>query len=157
MDTKIVPPTLLELLQIEATLLYQFGAEIKFREPNFNVKVVRSRKTGRIKQVFLNGKYFAAIRANDGFIIPSLEGWKILASFTKPMQLPCIEILEDIQGFIAEGKTLFSKHVIRANPEILPGEEVCISSKGKIIASGKAMLPGIEMGRIKKGKAVKTR
>mgnify|MGYP001626163395 FL=1 len=157
MDTKKNSVNILEKRQLEAVIYYQYGVELSLDVERNQIEVTRSRKTGRIKQIFLNKKYFASLRAKDGFIIPSIYGWKYIAS-ASASTLPCIEIKEDIAQFIADGKTLFSKHVVRAHADILPGDEVCIKTvKGEIIASGKAILPGTEMGIIRIGKAVKTR
>lgn len=151
-------PTHLELRQLESTLFYQLGVEINLQSHAHSITVIRSRKTGRVKQVYIGDNLFASIRANDGFIIPSRWGWGFLATNSDLHSLPYVEVPEDITSFIAEGKTLFSKHVKEANNDILPGDEVCIiNDRGEIVASGKAVLPGWEMGRIKKGKAVKTR
>lgn len=147
-----------ELRQIEAIIYYQLGIEVDLSDLAPKIRVVRSKQTGRIKQLLLEGKTLFSLRATDGFIVPSLEGWKFLVSRAKTENLLCVVVPQDIASFVAEGRTLFSKHVIKANENIAPGDEVCIMTEtGDVVAQGKAMLPGREMGLIKIGKAVKTR
>ena len=122
------------------------------------MKIARSRKTGRLREIYINENLFATIRLSDGFLVPTLYGWELL--LTKGQKY-FVEVPEDAAQFIAEGKTVFSKHVIRTHEDILPGDEVVIVSQTdksvKVYGSGKAILPATSMGKIKKGKAVKTR
>ncbi len=147
-----------ELRALEAVILYQLGVEIRLEDAALNVRGIRSRRTGRLKQVLLDGKPVITIRANDGFVVPNRDGWEFLARLSYDKKPPCVVVPSDVARFVAEGRTLFSKHVLRAEGEIHPGDEVCIKSdNGEVVGSGKALLPGWEMGRIKRGKAVKTR
>lgn len=147
-----------ELRVLESILRYQLGIEIKLDDIKARLTVVRSRKTGRIKQVLIDGKLFATIRASDGFIILSKEGWRTVIELAQGGSLPCVTVPDDVATFVADGRTLFSKHVVASDGEILPGDEVCVKSeRGEVVGAGRAMLPGWEMGRTKRGKAVKTR
>ncbi|QOJ79666.1 hypothetical protein IG193_04225 [Infirmifilum lucidum] len=147
-----------ELRALEAVILYQLGVEVRLEGASLNVRGVRSRRTSRLKQILLDGKPVITIRANDGFVVPKRDGWEFLARHSDDKRLPCVIVPGDVARFVAEGRTLFSKHVIKAEGEIYPGDEICIKSdNGEIVGSGKALLPGWEMGRIKRGKAVRTR
>ena len=60
--------------------------------------------------------------------------------------------------FIEEGSDVFAKHVVEANEEIRPMEEVIVlNSHNEVIAVGRAVLSGDEMLEFRKGVAVKVR
>lgn len=69
-----------------------------------------------------------------------------------------VKVQEEAAPFIAEGKSLFAKHVMDADEEILPHEEVIvINEENEVLAVGKALLSGREMKAFKRGVAVRVR
>jgi len=69
-----------------------------------------------------------------------------------------VKVQEDVELFIAEGKSVFAKHVVDADEEIRPQEEVIvIGEDSRVLAVGKAVLTGREMKVFKHGVAVKVR
>jgi len=59
---------------------------------------------------------------------------------------------------VAEGRNVFAKHVVEADPEIRSGDEVIVVDERDIlVAVGKAVLSGEEMVAFSRGIAVKTR
>jgi 7-cyano-7-deazaguanine tRNA-ribosyltransferase len=69
-----------------------------------------------------------------------------------------VRVQKDAEPFIAEGKSVFAKHVVDADPEIRPQEEVIVTSENnRVLAVGKAVLTGKEMKAFKNGVAVKVR
>lgn len=119
------------------------------------VKVIKTR--GRIRQVLIDGEPICAIRASDGFIVLNRRGAELLHAALKPPRLRVV-VREEAAPFVAKGKTLFAKHVLAADPEIRPAEEVLVvDSADRLLASGKALLSGPEMGAFKVGKAVSIR
>jgi predicted RNA-binding protein (TIGR00451 family) len=146
-----------DLTRIRAVTDYQFGAgtgEVLFPE---GLMVVKSRKTGKVKSIFYNGALLATLKPNDGLLAMNIDGACRLA---KVLQIPKYRVvaIEEVLELIKQGRNLFAKHVLSADPEIRPGEEVLITdSKDRIIAVGRAMLNGIEMKRFKIGLAVKVR
>jgi len=148
-------PSEWELRQITSVTRYIYGIDISPLLKSKNVCVSRSPTTGRVRHVYLDGVLAISLRSSDGFLVFTPAGWEML----REASLKCREVVipPDIARFIAEGKSLFSKHVRSADREILPGDEVCIVSEGQTVAVGKAVLPGKDMGVIRKGKAVKVR
>ena len=146
-----------DLTRIRAVADYQFGAgagEALFPE---GLMVVKSRKTGKVKSIFLNGGLLATLKPSDGFFAMNIEGACRLAK-ALPIPRYRVIVMDDVLEFIKRGMNLFAKHVFSADPEIRPGEEVLITdSKDRVIAVGRAMLNGIEMKRFKIGLAVKVR
>ncbi len=69
-----------------------------------------------------------------------------------------VKVQEEAAPFIAKGKSLFAKHVMDADEEIRPHEEVMvINEENEVLAVGKAMLSGREMKAFKRGVAVRVR
>ncbi|MEM0376797.1 MAG: PUA domain-containing protein [Thermofilum sp.] len=158
MSGRRAPPTKWELRQIAAVLLYLYGAHVEPLLESRTVEVERSPTTGRIRHVYVDGKLAMTLRSSDGFLVLTPEGWRLLRASNQPVGY-AVETTQDVAEFVSQGRNLFSKHVVKADPNIIPGDDVCIVAQptGSVIAVGRAVLPGEEMGRLKRGKAVKTR
>ena len=146
-----------DLIRIRAVADYQFGSGCgKALFPD-EVMVIRSRKTGKVKGIYYKGKLLATLRPSDGYLALSVDG---ACRLTKALYPPRYRVVvqDDVLEFIKQGRNLFSKHVISADPEIRPGEEVLITdSRDHVVAVGRAVLNGVEMKRFKTGLAVKVR
>jgi predicted RNA-binding protein (TIGR00451 family) len=68
-----------------------------------------------------------------------------------------VKVSNEAASFISAGRSVFAKHVIAADREIRPQEEVIVLNQGKVIAIGKAVLTGKEMTIFKRGVAVRVR
>ncbi len=69
-----------------------------------------------------------------------------------------VRVSNDAAPFVAEGRSVFAKHVIAADSEIRPMEEVVVVGEGDVVLGvGKAVLTGKEMTLFKRGVAVKVR
>ena len=145
------------LQKIRSIADYQLGKGAgKTLFPN-NVQVAFSRRTGRIRHIYLNGKLLATLRPTDGMFSLTIKGAERLLKGVKPLRL-CVKVQKDVEPFIAQGKSVFAKHVADVDSEIRPQEEVVvIGEKNMILAVGKAVLTGREMKAFKHGVAVKVR
>jgi predicted RNA-binding protein (TIGR00451 family) len=145
------------LLRIRKTADYQFGksaGEVLFPD---SVTIGFSKKTGRIRHVFLDGKLIATLRPTDGMFSLTIHGAKQIAANLKPLR-HWVKVNEDVVLFIAEGKSVFAKHVTAVDVEIRPMEEVIVlDQKGEVLAVGRAVLTSREMKAFKRGVAVKVR
>ena len=145
------------LARIRAIADYQLGrgaGEALF--PN-RVRVVFSRRTGRIRHIYLGGRLLATLRPKDGMFSLTLAGAKRLLSGVDPPRL-WVRVSNDVASFVADGKSVFAKHVVAADSEIRPEEEVTVLDEdGKLLAVGRAVLTGKEMLAFKRGVAVKVR
>ena len=147
----------LDLRRLRAIADYQFGpgaGEALFPE---GVRVVRSKRTGRIRQVLdADGELLATVRAQDGLLALSIRGAERLLPFLRGRYT--VVVREDAAPFVAQGRSVFAKHVVKADPGIRPGDEVLVvDPKGRLLAVGKALLTGREMLAFKRGVAVKVR
>jgi len=104
----------------------------------------------------LDGRLLATVR-EDGSIAFSLECGSYMMR-SKAFKESCIVVNEDAAQFVARGKSLFSKHVLKVGANVKPGLEVGLQDgEGRLLAVGKAILPRDYMGRIKSGAAVRVR
>ena len=150
-------PSELELKQIRAQVTYQYGRDAERILETNNVRILKSGKTGRLKHIYINGKLILSLRATDGFLIFSLEGAKLFLEKVPPPTARVV-VMPEVAPFIAEGRNLFSKHVLQADKNIRPFEEVIVvTPEDTLVAIGKAILTGWEMTSFKRGIAVKIR
>ncbi len=145
------------LLKIRKVADYQFGkgaGEILFPE---EVSVVLSKRTKKIRHVYLGNKLLATLRPTVGLFSLTIEGARRLAESMKPLRL-WVQVQDDVASFIEKGGDVFAKHVTDNDSEIRPMEETMIlDGKQRVIAVGRAVLSGDEMKAFKKGVAVKVR
>ncbi|MCS7104534.1 MAG: hypothetical protein NZ954_03090 [Thermofilaceae archaeon] len=145
-----------EVKALKILLAYQFG---KGADATLNgeVKIRRSSSTGRVREVYLGDSLIGTVRATDGFFVPTLRGAELLV---KNVPFPNFRVVvqEEVKDFVAKGRSVFCKHVVYADPEIRPGEEVFIVDKeGGLVAMGRAVVSGSTMNSKKTGVAVKVR
>ena len=113
--------------------------------------------TGRIRQILLDNKRLATVRAQDGRLTLGIEGARRLHACL-PAPRSRVGVAEEVADFIAGGKNVFAKHVVSADPEIRPGDEVLIvAGNDRLIACGTAVLAGSGMLAFNYGGAVKVR
>jgi uncharacterized protein with predicted RNA binding PUA domain len=145
------------LRRIRSVADYQFGKGVGEALFPQNVEITYSKRTGRIRYVFLNGKRLATLRPLDGLFSLSIEGARRIVESGVPVKC-LVTVKNDVSKFIAEGGDVFAAHVIRADSEIRPKDEVIVvNEKGEVLAVGKAVLSGEEMTAFKVGVAVKVR
>ena len=138
------------------SLDYIFGKNVSKALPLEKLEFTYSKKTGRIRTVTLNGKLLATMRS-DGSIAPTLYGATLLIQQPE-FQENCIVAQEGPDQFVAEGRSLFAKHVVKCGDRIKPEADVAILNvKGEVIAVGKAILSAKMMRSFKAGAAVKVR
>ncbi|NWG11564.1 pseudouridine synthase [Candidatus Bathyarchaeota archaeon] len=145
------------LKRIRSVADYQFGKGIGTRLFPRNVEIALSKRTGRIRYVYLNGKRLATLRPTDGFFSLSVTGAKRITE-DKGSANCFVKVQNDVSKFVAEGGDVFAVHVVEASGEIRPKNEVVVIDEvGKILAVGRAVLSGEEMKAFKTGVAVKVR
>ncbi|MEM4298334.1 MAG: PUA domain-containing protein [Nitrososphaerota archaeon] len=135
---------------------YQFGHIGALLFPD-RCRVGVSPSSGRPRSVWLDGKLIASVKLDDGLITLTLDGGRILASIVPPPKYR-VAVSYEAAYIVAKGRSVFSKHLIRWDGGIIPGQEVLVEDpSGRLIAVGKAVLSGDDMGRVGRGVAVKVR
>jgi predicted RNA-binding protein (TIGR00451 family) len=145
------------LNRIRSVADYQFGEGVGEKLFPENVDIVYSKKTGRIRYVYLNGKRLATLRPKDGLFSLSIEGARRIVD-NAPSARCLVTVKNDVSNFVAEGSDVFAAHVLEADSDIRPKDEVIVlNEERKVLAVGKASLSGEEMKLFKSGVAVKVR
>jgi len=135
---------------------YLFGKGVSRALPREGLRLYYSRRSGRVKSVFHDGKLFATVKPNGAMAL-SIAGATILSKSPKFKQ-NCVRISDDVTEFVRGGKSVFCKFVVSAGSNIYPKSEVAIvDGKGKVIGVGMAVLNGKVMTQFKTGVAVKVR
>jgi predicted RNA-binding protein (TIGR00451 family) len=136
---------------------YQFGKGTGAKLFPDDVKILFSRRTGRIRYVYLNGKRLATLRPMDGLFSLGLAGAKRINQTVTSAKC-FVAIQNDVSEFVADGGDVFAAHVVKANDEIRPKDEaIVVDGNSKVLAVGRAVLSGEEMKVFKIGVAVKVR
>jgi predicted RNA-binding protein (TIGR00451 family) len=145
------------LRKIRSVADYQFGKGVgKIVFPK-DVEIARSKGTGRIRYVYLDGKRLVTLRPTNGLFSLSLEGARRIVKGVEPLRM-WVRVEKEAEPFIIRGRSVFAKHVVDADEEIRPKEEVIIvDEENEVLAVGKAILTGREMKAFKRGVAVKVR
>lgn len=145
------------LQKLRSIANYQFGKGVGERLFPNNVEVVFSKRTKRIRHIYLDGKRLATLRPTNGMFSLTVVGAKRILNGAKQPRL-WVKVSRDAAPFVAKGKSVFAKHVVDADEEIRPREEVIVlDEKGEVLAVGRAVLTGAEMKAFKCGVAVRVR
>lgn len=121
------------------------------------VELVKSKKTGKIRNVISEGEHVLSMRASDGMFTLKAEGAKRLHNgFSQPRLRVVVD--DDSVQFNREGKNVFAKFVLDCDDELRPMDEALVVDKSdKLIAFGRALMNREEMLSFKTGVAVKIR
>jgi uncharacterized protein with predicted RNA binding PUA domain len=113
--------------------------------------------TKRIRYAYLGKIRLVTMRAGDGRLtLGYLAARRLHAFFAAPKNR--VVVMEDVVPFILAGKNVMAKHVIASDPMIMAGEEVLVVDENDdLLATGMAVLAGIEMLDFFCGTAVKVR
>ena len=145
------------LRRIRSIADYQFGrgvGEILFP---LSVEILRSKATGRIRYVNLDGERLATLRPTNGLLSLSISAAKCIvekASFAQCF----VEIRSEVSEFVAKGSDVFAAHVTKVDDTIHAKDEVIVvNKKDDVLAVCRAILSSWEMKAFKTGVAVKVR
>lgn len=144
------------LRRVRAIADYQFGEGAGRALFSENCEFTLS-STGKIRQIFENGRRVASLRAECGLLTLSIYGARKLHSQIPPPRLR-VFVSSEAVPFVAEGKNVFSKHVLRCDERIRALDEVLVVDENdRLLATGRATLSSYEMGVFKRGMAVNVR
>ena len=143
--------------KIRSIANYQFGKGVGERLFPNNVEVVFSKRTKRIRHIYLDGKRLATLRPTNGMFSLTVAGATKILDGTKHPRL-WVKVSKEAAPFVAKGKSVFAKHVVDVDEEIRPREEVIVlDERCEVLAVGRAVLTGAEMKAFKCGVAVRVR
>ena len=145
------------ITRVRSTADYQFGKGVGSMLFPEKVKIRYSKRTGRIRYVYLDDERLATLRPTDGLFSLSIAGAKRIVGNSRSAKC-IVTVRDDVSGFIAEGGDVFAAHVIRVYPEVRAKDEVIVVDKHtNVLAVGRAVLSADEMKAFKRGVAVKVR
>jgi predicted RNA-binding protein (TIGR00451 family) len=135
---------------------YLFGRNVSKALPREGMKLVYSRRSGRVKLVYHNDRLFATVRPNGSMAL-SVYGASILSK-SRPFLTNCVTVDDDAVPFVKGGKSVFCKFVTKAGSRIRPRGDVAVLDKsGRVIGVGTSMMAGQFIQQFKTGAAVKVR
>ena len=146
-----------DMLRAKATADYQFGGAASDALFRGKVELVKSRKTGKIRNVISDGEHVLSMRASDGLYTLRPEGAKRVLEVLPSPAMRCIA-MDDAVPFVSKGRNMFCQFVQDMDADLRPMEEVIIvDSEDNCVATGRALLTYGEIKSFKKGIAVKVR
>ncbi|MCX8204237.1 MAG: pseudouridine synthase [Candidatus Nezhaarchaeota archaeon] len=148
---------LMGLRRIRAIANYQFSEGVGDKIFPDEVELSFSRRTGRVRHIYLNNKLLATLRPNDGLLALTIEGARRLLGILPPPRMRIV-VSSKYEEAIAKGRDVQAAWVEQADPDVRPGDEVLVvNAHDKLLAIGRAMLPGDGMTTFKAGLAVRVR
>ena len=134
---------------------FQFGDDGALLLLNGKISVIKSKKTGKIRNVMSDGEHVLSLRAEDGLYTLKLGGAKRL----KMAKYPGFRtVISDGDDFIREGKNVFAKFVVDMDPLLRPADEcLIVNERDELLGVGRVVLNREEAVSFRRGVAVKTR
>ena len=146
-----------DFLRCKAVLDMQFGNSAGDVLDGKEVEFVKSRKTGKIRNVIIAGRHAFSMRAHDGLFTLKMDGARMLMQVLPPPKMRVV-IEDEPAEFAAKGANVFSKFVIDCDPDIRPGDyAMVVNTKGELAATGRALMNQEEMLAFDRGVAVRVR
>ncbi len=145
----------LDMLRCRAVLDMQFGRGAGDILDGRKVEFVKSPRTGKLRNVIVDGKHALSMRASDGRFTLKLEGARLLMDVLPPPTMRVVTEDEPAE-FARKGNNVFAKFIVDADPEIRPGDDVIVvNTKGELAAVGRVLMNREEMLAFKRGIAVR--
>ena len=146
-----------DLEHVKATICMQFGKNADKPLLKGEIEIVKSKSTGKIRNIFSNNEHILSMRASDGLFTLKIAGGRRLHKFFEPPNLRVV-VRNECRDFILDGKNAFSKFVIDCDPQLRPLDEcLIVDEDDNLLAVGRCLLNRTEMLSFNYGIAVKTR
>ena len=147
----------IDVIRAKAVARYQFGNEAADALFRGEISLKKSRKTGKIRNVFSDGEHVLSMRAGDGFYTLRMEGARRIVSACPEPRMR-VAVMDDAVPFVQKGRNVFAQFVLSADESLVPKDEVIVTDKdGNPLATGQMLLVPSEIMFMKKGIAVKVR
>lgn len=146
-----------DLRRIAAVSDMQFGRGASEALLSGTVAIIKSKRTGKIRNILCDGSHVLSMRAEDGLFTLKLEGGRRLH---QRQRFPLLRVVvsSDAVPFVKDGKSVFAKFVSECDPALRPFDECLIVDEAdEFLAVGRVLLTRDEMLAFRQGMAVKTR
>lgn len=114
-----------------------------------------SKKNGRIRNVYHQGKLLCTLRIDGGLAITPYLAQILLRG--KKFKENCLSIDADSKPFVEDGRSVFCPHVLWCGKNVRIGSDVPVLFENKVVAVGRAILSSSMMRSMERGVAVKVR
>jgi 7-cyano-7-deazaguanine tRNA-ribosyltransferase len=121
------------------------------------IQLVKSKRTGKIRNIICDGSHVVSMRAEDGLFTLKIDGGRRLH---RRLKYPLLRVIinDDATPFVTDGKSVFAKFVSDCDPDLRPFDEcMIVDDQDKFLGVGRALLTRNEMLSFRHGMAVKTR
>jgi 7-cyano-7-deazaguanine tRNA-ribosyltransferase len=147
----------LDMRRISAVANMQFGRGASEALLNGKITIIKSKRTGKIRNIICDGVHVFSMRAEDGLFTLKLDGGRRLHMGLKYPLLRVV-VTNDAEPFVKEGKSVFAKFVKDCDPDLRPFDEcLIVNENDTLLAVGRTLLNRDEMLVFRHGMAVKTR
>lgn len=147
----------IDMLRCRAVLDMQFGKGAGDMLGLGKVELVKSERTGKIRNVMIDGVHVLSMRASDGRFSLKMEGARLLMRLLPPPGMRVV-VQDEPAEFAAKGNNVFAKFVVDCDPDIRPGDDVMVvNTKDELAAVGRALMNREEMMAFKRGIAVRVK
>lgn len=140
--------------KLRHTLDALFGNGVSRHLPK-KIDITYSKKNGRIRSVFYEGKLLCTLRIDGGLAITPYFAQILLKS--KKFKECCLEVDKDSKPFVEDGRSVFCNHVVWCGKNIQISADVPVLFKSKVIAVGRSVLSSEMISSQNRGVAVKIR
>ena len=147
----------LDMRRISAVADMQFGRGASEALLNGEITIIKSKRTGKIRNIICDGSHVISMRAEDGLFTLKLDGGRRLH---RGLKYPLLRVVvtDDAVPFVKEGKSVFAKFVKDCDPDLRPFDEcLIVNENDTLLAVGRTLLNRDEMLAFHHGMAVKTR
>jgi 7-cyano-7-deazaguanine tRNA-ribosyltransferase len=139
--------------QVETLLEWRYGRAVA---PDLarGTDGERSRRSGRLRAIRAGGEILFHI-SPDGIPRPTYRGGLRLHARLPPGRERVV-VADDAVPFVRDGRSLFSRFVVSADPALAPGATALLVDRSdELIAVGRLLLAPHEMSRLARGVAVR--
>jgi 7-cyano-7-deazaguanine tRNA-ribosyltransferase len=139
--------------QVEALLRWEYG-DIVMGALAEEVRGERSRRTGRLRSIDGEGRSWFVV-GTDGVPRPTFFGAARLQPLLTEGRAQVV-VADDAAPFVARGRSLFSRFVVKADPGLVPNASALLVDRSEqLLAVGRLVLAPHEMRRLARGVAVR--
>jgi 7-cyano-7-deazaguanine tRNA-ribosyltransferase len=140
--------------QVEALIAWRYGPEAAAALRSTGLVGRRSPKTGRLRRVERDGAIVFHI-GTDGLLRPTWRGAQLLHPIL-PSPVSRVIVAADAVPFVRAGRSLFSRFVVGGDLTLVPGANaLLVDEHDGLLAVGRLLLAPGEMGRLRRGVAVR--
>ncbi|HEQ79009.1 MAG TPA: pseudouridine synthase [Euryarchaeota archaeon] len=136
---------------------FQFGKGAGDLFTTGELELVKSKNTGKLRNVFLDGRHILSLRASSGLFTLKISGAQLLVDHFAGIRMR-VKVDSESALYNAQGKNVFPQFIIECDDKLRPGDEVIVvNEKDELAATGRMLLAPYEIPFFKGGVAVRVK